>query len=407
MDSKNCLKFLCQLCQRIPFALMMVTTLLVTLSNHSLANPIPERSILPPEPTLTSDTYLLMDYDSEQVLAAKDIDRSVAPASVTKMMTMYVVDQELKNNKLKLEDLVTISKNAWQTQGSRMFVEVGKQVKVADLIKGVIIQSGNDASVALAEHIAGSEAVFADIMNSYAQMLGMTNSHFVNATGLPDPDHYVTAKDLAILAKALIHDFPETYKIYSQKEFVFNNIKQVNRNRLLWRNEAVDGIKTGHTETAGYCLVSSAKKDGMRLISIVMGSKTPELNSNETNKLITWGFRFFETHKLYQAGEAVDKIRIWMGDQQQLGIGFIKDLYITIPRGQYKKLAANTDIPAFIKAPTKAGAEIGMYRIQLQDQALLERPLVALTEVNSGSLWRKVKDSISLNAQRWWAKVFA
>lgn len=371
------------------------------------AIPAPVRPIYPASPTLSAKSYLVMDYDSEQMLVSKDIDQRLDPASVTKMLTMYVVDHELKSNKIKLQDEVLISKNAWQTEGSRMFVDLNSKVKVEDLMHGIIIQSGNDATVALAEHIAGSEAMFADLMNTYAQALGMTNSHFVNSTGLPDPNHYVTARDLAKLAKALIKEFPETYKLYSEKFYTYNNIKQQNRNRLLWTNENVDGIKTGHTEDAGYCLVSSAKKDNMRLIAVVMGSKASTITASESNELLVWGFRFFETHRLYAAGAEMQKVKIWMGDKDHLSVGMDNDLFVTIPHGQYQNLTALAQMPTVFKAPANAGDEIGTYKVQLQDNVLVERPIVALVTVSKGGIWRRVKDSITLNIEYLWEKLKA
>lgn len=355
-------------------------------------------TLQPKAPTVASNTYLLIDYHSGQVLAEKNSELQVEPASLTKMMTMYVVDNELRSGKLKLEDQILISKNAWKTSGSRMFVQVDTTVSVDELIKGVIIQSGNDASVALAEHIAGSEQAFADLMNSYAQMLGMKNSHFTNVTGLPDPEHITTAKDMSILATAMIKNFPETYKLYSQKEFVYNGIKQINRNQLLWRNAAVDGIKTGFTDAAGYCLVASATAEHMRLIAVVMGAKSSGQRSDEANKLLTWGLKFYETNLVQHAKATFQDTKIWMGKSKKLEVGFNDDLFITSPRGSYKKYSASVNLPAMLKAPVKRGQVIGSYVVQdQQGQTLLEVPLVALKDVPKGNVYQRSRDYVKLN----------
>ena len=253
-------------------------------------------------------------------------------------MTIYVVASELANGKISLEDEVLVSEKAWRTEGSRMFIEVNKKVKLDDLLHGVIIQSGNDASVALAEYISGTEGVFADLMNKHAEQLGMNRSHFVNSTGLPDPDHYTTASDLAKLAQALIRDYPEVYDLHKIKEFTFNKIKQHNRNKLLWRDRSVDGIKTGHTEEAGYCLVASAYREGMRLISVVMGTDGMNARAKASQAILNYGFRFFETHKLYSAGDLITSVKVWKAEIDNLNLSINKDIYITVPRGQYEKL---------------------------------------------------------------------
>lgn len=369
--------------------------------NKPVLNPI----TIPSAPVLSSRAYLLIDHHSNKVLAAKNIHEQVEPASLTKMMTMYVVDNELKNNNLQLQDEVLISKNAWLAQGSRMFLEVGKKIPVQELIKGVIIQSGNDASIALAEHIAGSELAFADLMNGYAKILGMNNTNFMNATGLPDENHYTTAYDMALLTQAIIRDFPDSYHIYSQKSFTFNNIEQFNRNRLLWRNNAVDGVKTGHTESAGFCLVASGTHAAMRLTAVVLGAATDELRINEANKLLIWGFRFFETHLLHKANQALQNARVWLGKSNKLALGFAEDLYITIPHGQFKKLEIAMEIPKIIKAPLAQGTQIGSYKVTLQEQVITEQPIIALEEIATGNWWHKIKDSSILTMQTLWEKV--
>lgn len=361
--------------------------------------------IAPSPPSLNSKAYLLIDHNSGKVLAEKDSTARVEPASLTKMMSMYVIDNELKNNSLHMNDEILISKAAWQAPGSRMFLEVGKKVPVKDLINGVIIQSGNDASTALAEHIAGSEQAFADLMNAYAKILGMHNSHFTNATGLPDPEHYTTAADMALLTKAIIHDFPETYNIYSQKSFTYNGIEQFNRNRLLWRNNTVDGVKTGHTDSAGFCLVASGKTADMRLTAIILGAASDEARVADANKLLVWGFRFFDTQLLHTASQALQKLRIWMGESTQLDVGLAQDLYVTIPHGQFDKLSVSISIPKTIKAPIKLNAPIGTYTVTLHDKIIVEQPIVALTGIKAGGLWNRIKDSSVLSIKSLWEKV--
>lgn len=361
--------------------------------------------IIPAPPALAAKSYLLIDYLSDYVIAEQDVDQRVEPASLTKMMTVYVADQALKNKKIALTDKVKISEKAWRATGSKMFVEVNKEVLLEELLKGIIIQSGNDASLALAEHIAGSEQSFTELMNHYASKLGMINTHFMNATGLPDPNHYTTARDMAILAKAVIRDFPETYKIYSQKEFMFHDIKQTNRNRLLWEHEWVDGIKTGHTESAGYCLVASGSQNGMRLISVVMGTENDSVRSNETNKLLLYGFRFYETRKLYPKDISIKQTRVWMGKEKELNLGLADDLYVTIGKGQYDKLKANIQIDKVIKAPMQKGSALGTLSIQLDDKTIVERPIVALNTIEKANIMVRSYDAIKLTVKTVWDKV--
>jgi len=357
----------------------------------------PQASVpLPAPPAIAASSYLLIDYDSGKVLAAKDADKRREPASLTKLMTAYAVFRELKEGNIQLTDQVLVSEKAWRTGGSRMFIEVGKKVKLEDLIKGMIIQSGNDACVALAEHIAGSEETFAELMNNHARRLGMTNTHFTNATGLPNPDHYSTAADIAKLARALIREFPEYYPIYSQKSFVFNGITQHNRNKLLWRDDSVDGMKTGHTKAAGYCLVASAKRDGMRLISVVMGTKSDEARAKASKSLLDYGFRFYQTHRLYGQGEVIKHVRIWKGASEKLPLGLTRDLSVTIPRGQYKHLEARMEVDQRIMAPVKQGDVLGMVKISLQGEPIAKAPLVALKPVAEGNIWQQIKDSALL-----------
>jgi D-alanyl-D-alanine carboxypeptidase (penicillin-binding protein 5/6) len=358
--------------------------------------PASAATLTPAAPAINAKGYLLMDFHSGQTLAEKNAGQRMEPASLTKMLASYVVDAELAKGHFGLDSEVTISEKAWRMEGSRMFVEVGKKVSVEQLLKGMIIQSGNDATVALAEFVAGSEDAFVSLMNQHAAELGMTESHFMNSTGLPHKDHYTTPRDLARLAQALIRDFPEHYEWYAEKVFTFNGIKQHNRNKLLWRNEYVDGIKTGHTESAGYCLVASMLRDDMRLIAVVLGTNSEEARAEETQKLLGFGFRFFETHRLYAANEALTTARIWKGESEQLPLGLGADLYLTIPRGQYKKLDASMQIDSRITAPAKKGDSYGNVNISLENESYAQRKLVALTDVPPGNLWTKLVDEVKL-----------
>ncbi|MCW9013707.1 MAG: D-alanyl-D-alanine carboxypeptidase [Gammaproteobacteria bacterium] len=369
-------------------SVFIVTSLLFFVSVHAALAPVPS------PPKIAAKSFLLIDADSGRVLAEKNIDKKIEPASITKLMTAYVVYKELEAGRLSLEEKVTISKKAWRMKGSKMFLEVGKQVTIEDLLKGLIIQSGNDASVALAEHIAGSESAFADLMNQYGQSLGMLGTNFVNSTGWPDKKHLTTAKDIATLAKVVINEFPEHYKLYAVKEYSFNGIKQYNRNKLLWRDKTVDGIKTGHTESAGYCLVSSALRNDMRLIAVVLGTRSEKARANVSQSLLSYGFRFYESNKLYSAGEGLNKTRIWKGDSENLNLGLQEDLHVTIPRGQYKHLDAVMDVNKDIEAPVQKGQQLGTVRVTLHGEEIISRPLVALQSVGEGSIWQRTKDQI-------------
>ena len=349
--------------------------------------------IIPRAPDIAAKSYILMDYNSSKIIAQKNADMPVAPASITKVMTAFVVFSELEEGNIKLDDLVTVSKKAWKTPGSRMFINVNSKVSVEDLIQGMIIQSGNDASVALAEHIAGSEDTFAALMNQHAQELGMKNTHFINSTGLPDKTHKTTARDLAILARALIKRFPQYYKWYSTKDFTYNKIKQSNRNTLLWRDKSVDGMKTGHTEEAGYCLLASAKRNNMRLISVVLGTSSANARAQETQKLLNFGFRFYESHIIYPAQKTLKKIRIYKGSKEQLAVGVANDIAVTIPRGQYKNLKPAMTINTPLEAPVSKGQKLGSVKITLDGKVLASSPLIALEDIPEGSLWQQAKDS--------------
>jgi D-alanyl-D-alanine carboxypeptidase (penicillin-binding protein 5/6) len=350
----------------------------------------------PAPPIIGAKSYLIMDATTGKELASLDPDTPLAPASLTKIMTTYVVFTALKQGQINLADEVTISEKAWRMPGSRMFVEVGKRVAVEDLLLGMIVQSGNDASVALAEHIAGTEGVFAQMMNQYAQGLGMYSSNFLNATGMPAEGHVTTARDLATLARAIIEEFPDYYPWHAVKEFTFNDIKQSNRNSLLWRDPSVDGLKTGHTDDAGYCLVASAVRDDMRVISVVMGTSSTKARTDGSQALLNYGFRFFETRLLFKAGEEVTTARVWKSANETSRLGVLEDLYITVRRGTYDQLESTLDIPAIVEAPVAAGQPVAELRISLGEQVVLSTPLRALDDNPEGSFWQQTKDSVSL-----------
>ncbi|HEC73528.1 MAG TPA: D-alanyl-D-alanine carboxypeptidase [Methylophaga aminisulfidivorans] len=350
----------------------------------------------PSAPEVAAKSYILMDYDSGRIIAEKNADERLPPASITKLMTSYVVSYELHNGNIQLDDDVLISEKAWRMEGSRSFMEVNTKVPVESLLRGMIVQSGNDAAVALAEHVAGSESTFAQMMNQYAQQLGMYNTNYMNATGLPDPDHYTTAHDIAILSAALIRDFPEHYEWYSEKEYTYNGIAQHNRNKLLWRDNSVDGLKTGHTEAAGFCLAASAKRGDMRLISVVLGTRSENARAQETQKLLNYGFRFFETHQLYQANAKVTETKVWKGKQSELDLGLAKPLSVTVSRGQFDQLKATTNLQHPVIAPITAGTKLGEVEIKLGEEVVAKQDLIALNDVEQGSWWRRFIDQIML-----------
>jgi serine-type D-Ala-D-Ala carboxypeptidase (penicillin-binding protein 5/6) len=376
--------------QRLSCALAVLILCFTTSTFAQSAMPAPA------PPIIGAKSYLVIDAQTGQELASLNPDMPLAPASLTKIMTEYVVYDALKQGQIRLEDEVTISEKAWRMPGSRMFVEVGKRVAIKDLLLGMIVQSGNDASVALAEHIAGTEAVFAEMMNQHAAQLGMLSSHFMNATGLPDYDHVTTARDLATLARAIIEEFPDYYAWHAIKEFTFNDIKQSNRNSLLWRDPSVDGLKTGHTEDAGYCLVSSAERDGMRIISVVMGTASTKARTDGSQALLNYGFRFFETRLLFKAGEEITTTRVWKSANETSRLGVLEDLYITVRRGTYDQLESTLDIPAIVEAPVAAGQPLAELRISLGEDELLKTPLRALNDNPEGSFWQQTRDSVSL-----------
>ncbi|MCP8464088.1 D-alanyl-D-alanine carboxypeptidase [Pseudomonas sp. ZM23] len=352
--------------------------------------------VVPAAPQLAAKAWVLMDGASGNILVENAGDERLPPASLTKLMTAYIATKEIEGGRIAESDMVTVSEHAWRTGGSRMFIKVGSQVSVSDLLHGIIIQSGNDASVALAEHIAGSEDAFADMMNTTAQKLGMTNSHFMDATGLPNPDHYSSAKDMAILARAIIYGEPTHYAIYAQKEFLWNNIKQPNRNLLLWRDKTVDGLKTGHTDEAGYCLVASAVRDGQRMIAVVFGTNSEQARAAETQKLLTYGFRFFESQTFYKKGAELTKAMVWKGADHEVKAGLSEDLTMTVPRGQLKQLQANMVVEPNLMAPIQQGQVIGKVEVKLGDKVVRTSDLVALNAVEEGGFFRRIWDSIRL-----------
>lgn len=348
----------------------------------------------PTAPTVVAKSYILQDYASGRVIAEQNSDQPLPPASITKLMTAYVVSHELAAGNINLADDVLISEKAWRMVGSRSFIEVNTKVPVEALLRGMIIQSGNDAAVALAEHIAGSEETFAQMMNQYAQQLGMVNTNYRNATGLPDPDHYTTARDIATLSAAIIREFPEEYKWYAEKQYTYNGITQHNRNKLLWRDSSVDGLKTGHTEEAGYCLAASAVRNDMRLISVVLGTRSENARAQETQKLLNFGFRFFESHQLYAVGQEVTETKVWKGAVKQLKLGLAEPLSVTVPRGKYKELVATTNINTPVVAPISKGAVLGQVEIRLGDELIATQSLVANDPVPLGSWLRRIIDAI-------------
>jgi len=381
--------------------LAVLISLFVSLfiSAASLASQV----IIPAPPQLASTAYLLVDADTGKILAERNGDMPLPPASLTKMMTRYIVSEEIEAGRLNENDLVRISDNAWKKGGaasgsSTMFLKPRSEVPVIDLIRGVIIQSGNDASIALAEHIAGSEEAFSDVMNQQAQLLGMTNTTYKNATGWPADGHVTTAADLATLAQSVIRDHPEHYSIYSEKYFKHNGINQPNRNKLLFRNKFVDGLKTGHTKEAGYCLVASEKRNDMRLISVVMGAKNEETRASESQRLMAYGFRYFATHKLYQAGAPLSELdqRIWGGMSDQVSLTLAEDIVATIPRGSRKNLQVETQIDSVIKAPLAKGQELGKLLVRLDGELVAEQNLVAANDVAEAGFFARSWDTVKL-----------
>jgi D-alanyl-D-alanine carboxypeptidase (penicillin-binding protein 5/6) len=374
----------------IPFLFFFLSTLTFWV-NAETAEPA-----TPAAPTIAASAYILQDFHTGKVLGENNADARLAPASLTKIMTVYVAFKEISKGSLHLTDLATISERARDASGSRMFLEAKQQVKIEDLLKGIIIQSGNDASIALAEHIATHESTFADMMNQHAVRLGMKNTHFQNSDGLPIENHYTTARDLAILTTALIKEFPDYYPWFSQKEFTFNKITQHNRNLLLGRDESVDGVKTGHTDDAGYCLVASSLREGMRLISVVMGTKSDKARADENQKLLNYGFRFYESHRLYEGKKALKEARLWKGKDNTLPLGLAEDLYATIPRRHYEDLKATIVVDKKISAPIKEGDKYGSVSVSFKGEVISQKDLVALKSVELGNIFQRTYDSIMM-----------
>jgi len=358
----------------------------------SLVGYLSAQAPVPQPPQINASSYILMDFNTGTVLAEREIDSRVEPASLTKLMTAYVIFKAIEEEQMGLNELVLVSERAWRTEGSRMFIEVGDQVRVDDLLRGMIIQSGNDASVALAEHLAGSEAAFANLMMYYADLLGMTGSSFMNATGLPDPNHFMTARDVATLAQAIISEFPNYYQLYSERSFTYNDIQQGNRNTLLRRDSSVDGLKTGYTDSAGYCLASSAIRDNMRLIAVVFGMNSAEARAEGSQVLLNYGFRFFETRRLINVNENVAEARILGGVPAYINVGLGEEVFLTLPRGTYDDISVQVDINPDLWAPIDLGAQVGDIQILLNDSIVYENTLNALNSSEDAGYWQMLKD---------------
>jgi len=372
----------------IKFLKSFVLFLLISSSNSD-----EPRFYIPDAPTIGAVTYIVMDHNSGAILASKNEDEKRAPASLTKLMTSYVVFQRLKEEFISLDDDVKISEKAWKTGGSRSFIEVGKMIKLEDLLRGMIVQSGNDASVALAEHVAGSEGTFVLFMNDYAEQLGMKNSRFENSSGLPHKDQYTTAKDIAILSSAMIRDFPDLYKWYSEKEFTYNNITQPNRNKLLWSDSTVDGLKTGYTQKAGYCLVTSANRVGMRLISVVLGSDGPTVRFTETEKLLDYGFRFFETQSV---DDITHEVPVYKSEKSNIKVGVEDSTYLTLPRNQFKYTTQTITLDQDLIAPIYQGDRVGNLIVKFSNENIATLPLVALEDAPESGFFARIVDTIKL-----------
>lgn len=364
----------------------------VTATDDPSAKPLP----IPAPPQVPAKGYFLMDYRTGQVLAASNEHERLEPASLTKLMVAYAVFHALKDGRIKLDDMVRISAYARSQEGSRMFVEAGSLVSVENLIQGMIVQSGNDATVALAEHVAGSEPVFVDLMNQYAQRLGMTNTRFQNSPGMPAPDHYTTAHDIALLSAALIREYPEYYKWYSQREFTWNNITQSNRNGLLYLDPSVDGLKTGHTSSAGYCLVASAERDGMRLISVVMGAPSVRAREDASAALLNYGFGFYQTRKLYSANQPLLTLRVWKGERDSATLSVPQDVYATVPRGQEALLSVAADVTEPLVAPLTRDAPVGQLRVILGDATLATYPVHVDSDIAEAGFFGRLVDDVML-----------
>ncbi|WP_083251396.1 D-alanyl-D-alanine carboxypeptidase family protein [Acidihalobacter yilgarnensis] len=357
---------------------------------------------VPPMSPIGAKSYVLMDYQTGQILAEKNPDERRAPASTTKLMTAYVVFQDLKAGRIHLDTKFHVSDEAWRQGGSRMFLNPGSSVSVKELLQGLLIPSGNDAAVALAQGVAGTTGAFVSLMNAYAKQLGLNNTHYSDVNGLPEPDLYTSAMDLAKLSRAIISQFPEYYHYFSEKSFTWNNIKQYNYNKLLWRDPSVDGLKTGYTSEAGYILTSSAVRNGTRLIAVVMGVNLPKASSEQnyinlarvSEALLNYGFRFFSTHKLYSAGQALDSARVWGGAHEHVKLGLMQDLYVTVPSGHYHNLKAEMTLNPSLQAPISQGQAVGEVKVSLAGKLVTQVPLVALEADPRGNLWQRVRDTV-------------
>ncbi len=377
------------------FTSIAATLALISLGAASVAS---AQAIIPRPPEINASSYILLDAKTGHIIVEENADEPLPPASLTKIMTSYIAVEEIQNGNLGLDDMVHISEKAWRMEGSKMFVEVDSEVRVEDLLRGIIIQSGNDASVAIAEHIAGSEQAFADMMNQYAEVLGLDNSYFMNASGLDTELYYNTmsARDLATLARATIQNHPEFYSINAEREFTYNGIRQSNRNSLLFRDRNVDGLKTGWTDAAGYCLVASAVRDDMRLISVVMGTESEEARAIETQKLLTYGFRYYETHKLYDQNQILTNVPVWSGEQSAVDLGITEEVYVTIPRGQAETMSATVDVDEIIRAPLDDGQIMGVVNVTLNEDLIYRGDVIAMQAVPEGNMFKRFVDWLTL-----------
>lgn len=391
--------------------LLLISAFLATQIAFSATNPViavpvrPQPVVTTPTaPNLDAKGYILMDAASGKILVSKNPDERMAPASLTKLMSMYIISAALKNGSIHLDDKVRISKKAWETGGSRMFIKVNDEVPVRDLIQGIVVASGNDATVAMAEHVAGTEDSFASMMNATAKALNMNGSHFSDSNGLPNADHYSTPRDLAILARAIINDYPDDYRLYSEKWFKYNGIRQPNRNRLLWHYQYADGLKTGHTDDAGYCLVSSAVKDGTRLITVIMGTPSDQARTEDSIRLLTYGFRFFETHKVYSGNTTLTKARVWKGANKEVDLGLKEDFYVSVIPGQFKNTQTKIELTGPMNAPVVKGETYGAVNVMLNNQVVESRPLVALADDPKGGLFRRMTDTVNYSFHKIFSK---
>jgi D-alanyl-D-alanine carboxypeptidase (penicillin-binding protein 5/6) len=371
--------------------------LLFIVASFAQAQPAPQ---IPPPPPIAAKGYLLLEYGSDQPLVSQNIQERMEPASLTKLMTAYLTFSALRQKTLKPDQAIPVSTRAWKAEGSRMFIEPNKPVTVDELISGMIVQSGNDACIALAEAIAGSEEVFAQMMTREAQRLGMKGTNFMNSTGLPHPQHYTTAYDLSLLAQAIIRDFPEYYPLYSMREYRYNNITQANRNRLLWTDPSVDGMKTGFTDKAGYCLIASAKRGPRRLISVVLGTASETARAIESQKLLNYGFQFYDSVRLYEKNQPVATLRVWKGSINNLKAGFLSDFSVTVPKGQADRLKASVETRQPLLAPVAAGQQVGTLKLELDGKPYREYPVVALEKVEAAGILGRGWDSIRLMINR-------